>query len=126
MKIVLVRTGTPEEIHELLQIQLAMQEPLDADPCSYYGSVVAAKSFVADRREVHLLRDGATRFKLVLGDGPQPMSYEDRWCYDSFGAAWAAFEKWDGSTDEPAGWTMHPPTGRRRPRGIAAKEYIQW
>lgn len=39
--------------------------------------------------------------------------YEDRWCYHTFHAAFAALMAWDG-TGEPAGWHRHPDSGRRR------------
>lgn len=49
--------------------------------------------------------------------------YDDMWCYNTLGEAIAAGHNWDG-TGEPVGWHRHPPTGRRRPNGDAAKEYI--
>jgi hypothetical protein len=50
-------------------------------------------------------------------------SYEDRWCYHSIGDALAALLAWDGH-GEPTGWHRHPGTGRRRPEGDPAQEYI--
>jgi hypothetical protein len=40
-------------------------------------------------------------------------------------AAVLAAHEWDG-TGEPVGWMRHPQTGRRRPDGDPAREYIQW
>lgn len=50
-------------------------------------------------------------------------SYDDRWCYVDVEAALAAAKAWDG-TGEPEGWHRHPTTGRRRPEGDPAKEYV--
>lgn len=51
------------------------------------------------------------------------LCYEDVWCYPSVPAAIAAMEAWDGE-GEPTGWHRHPATGRRRPEGDPAKEYV--
>jgi hypothetical protein len=32
----------------------------------------------------------------------------------------------DGAEGEPAGWHRNPPTGRRRPEGDAAREYVNY
>lgn len=85
---------------------------------------------------------GKTRFKLV-GDGSSYVAiipflyttaiifgeveiqsgYRDRWCYEDFDRALAAFEAWDG-IGEPEGWHRHPGSGRRRPKGEPAAEYL--
>lgn len=49
--------------------------------------------------------------------------YEDRWCYGSYATAKAALDAWDGE-GEPSGWHRHPDTGRRRPDGDEAREYV--
>lgn len=49
--------------------------------------------------------------------------YGDRWCYDNYEEAKAALDAWDGE-GEPQGWHRHPDSGRRRPQGDAAQEYI--
>jgi hypothetical protein len=50
-------------------------------------------------------------------------SYDDRWCFHGLDAAKAALDAWDGN-GEPVGWHRHPSTGRRRPDGDPAREYI--
>lgn len=50
--------------------------------------------------------------------------YLDRWCFHSYDAAKKALDAWDG-TGEPSGWHRHPVTGRRRPEGDPAKEYVE-
>ena len=49
--------------------------------------------------------------------------YEHLWEYDTVDAALAAAKAWNGE-GEPVGWTRDPHTGRRRPGGDPAKEYI--
>ena len=51
------------------------------------------------------------------------LGYEERWCYDTEAGAKAAFAAWNGE-GEPTGWHRHPATGRRRPGGDPAKEYV--
>ena len=50
----------------------------------------------------------------------------DRWCYETFDKALAALLEWTerGGEGEPEGWHRHPSTGRRRPGGNAAEEYV--
>lgn len=77
--------------------------------------------------------DGGTRYVAVIpflfttavicGRTADRAGYEDRWCYEDLGSAVAAFEAWDG-TGEPGGWHRHPNSGRRRPKGDPAAEYL--
>ena len=60
---------------------------------------------------------------IIVGDIEDESGYRDRWCYDDFQSALAAFELWDGS-GEPPGWHRHPSTGRRRPDGTPEREYV--
>lgn len=48
--------------------------------------------------------------------------YDDRWCFEP-GSAAAALEAWSGE-GEPEGWHRHPDSGRRRPNGDKAREYV--
>lgn len=47
----------------------------------------------------------------------------ERWCFHDHDAAWRAVLGWNGVGD-PEGWYRHPATGRRRPDGTPASEYI--
>jgi hypothetical protein len=47
------------------------------------------------------------------------------WAYDDAGLAWRAALVWDGKGDGPPGWWRCYATGRRRPGGDPAKEYLQ-
>lgn len=48
------------------------------------------------------------------------------WCYAAAAHACEALAAWDGAAkSEPQGWRHHPITGRKRPDGDAAKEYIE-
>jgi hypothetical protein len=53
--------------------------------------------------------------------------YGDRWCYDSLWAAMEGMAEWAsrGGEGEPTGWHRHVDTGRRRPDGDPAKEYVE-
>lgn len=50
--------------------------------------------------------------------------YSDVWQYQSRDAALAALQTWDGH-GEPGGWYRHPATGRRRPDGDPAREFVR-
>lgn len=50
--------------------------------------------------------------------------FDDLWCFDTVALALTALGIWDG-TGEPTGWKRHPRTGRRRPGGDPALEYVQ-
>ncbi len=64
-----------------------------------------------------------------LGISPPPPPYEhagwffDVWMYETPVKALLAALSWDGQ-GEPEGWWRHPATGRRRPGGDPAKQYI--
>ena len=49
---------------------------------------------------------------------------QDGWVYASLETALAAARAWDGH-EEPSGWLRHPKSGRRRPGGDPAREYIR-
>lgn len=63
-------------------------------------------------------------YTCALVTGLDTTGYRDRWCYQDAVSALAALAAWDG-VGEPMGWHRHPATGRRRPAGNAAREYIQ-
>jgi len=46
------------------------------------------------------------------------------WQYQSRDAALVALAAWDGE-GEPEGWYRHPATGRRRPGGDPAQEFVR-
>jgi hypothetical protein len=53
--------------------------------------------------------------------------YGDRWCFCDYATAKRALMAWSGEDDtEPEGWHRHPSTGRRRPNGDKAQEYINF
>lgn len=49
---------------------------------------------------------------------------DDEWQYASQQEAVRAALAWDG-TGEPTGWYRHRPTGRRRPDGDPAREFVR-
>ena len=63
---------------------------------------------------------------IIVGRIGQYGTYNDRWCYETYEKAKAAFDAWDG-VGEPDGWHRHPNTGRRREfdeLGEMTKEYV--
>lgn len=60
---------------------------------------------------------------LTGSDATVEDTYERRWCYHTYEDAQRALDAWDG-TGEPEGWHRDPITGRRRPDGDPAREYI--
>lgn len=61
--------------------------------------------------------------RLCIGPAESPC-YDDAWCYPDVGTGLLAFATWDGEGDPPEGWTRHPASGRRRPDGDPAQEYV--
>lgn len=65
-------------------------------------------------------------FTAFISIGGHPRhGYTERWCYHSVVQAIVHADRWDPLTDpEPEGWHRHPTSGRRRPEGDPAKEYV--
>lgn len=66
-------------------------------------------------------------YTLIVGRIGDRYGYDDRWCYGEHASLpTAAMNAWNPSTEgEPDGWFRHPRTGRRRPNGNAAEEYVR-
>lgn len=62
---------------------------------------------------------------LIVGAIGDTWGYDDRWCYATEDLAQQALEAW-GGRGEPAGWHRHPNSGRRRPDGDRASEYVDF
>lgn len=60
---------------------------------------------------------------ILYGELGDAFGYRDRWCFHDLRTAVAAYAAWDGE-GEPQGWHRHPDSGRRRPDGDAAREYL--
>lgn len=90
------------------------------DPCDQHGYF--ARRVLPDGRMLGCLRLIYTT-KLVVASRVGSYTYDDGWCYDGPLRAVAAMAEWDGE-GEPDGWHRHPSTGRRRPDGDAAREYV--
>lgn len=79
---------------------------------------------LANGRILHLLRwrVGGVQVSVGMGDG----FYTDTWIYDveQSDAGWRAALGWDGR-DEPEGWYRHQQSGRRRPDGDPAREFVR-
>ena len=63
---------------------------------------------------------------ILTGQMFDDWGYDDRWCFDHFGLALHSLAEWQSRNfeGEPIGWHRHPDSGRRRPDGDPAKEYI--
>jgi hypothetical protein len=79
---------------------------------------------LGDGRMLHLLVWGGGGVQLSVGMGGG--TYDDTWIYDreTYHAGWRAAIGWDGQ-GEPEGWYRHVQSGRRRPGGDAAKEFVR-
>jgi hypothetical protein len=64
-------------------------------------------------------------FRLAIGwTHEEDMGYDDFYCYSHELLAAAAFLSWDGTGDPLDGWIRHGASGRRRPMGDPALEYV--
>ncbi len=80
---------------------------------------------LGDGRAVYLLELLFDGLRLGIGRiGDEGMS--DVWDYQAHGTenAWRAAIGWDGA-GEPEGWYRHHRTGRRRPGGDDAQQYVE-
>lgn len=77
-----------------------------------------------DRLDVLPMLGGKGRLTLTLASTPMPeYQYDNCWCYERADRALEEHATWDG-TGDPTGWIRNPPTGRRRPNGDPAGEYV--
>jgi hypothetical protein len=62
---------------------------------------------------------------LVVGPDGE-LGFEKHWCYATIQGAIQGARDWDGNhpETEPTGWIRDPYTGRRRPDGDPAREYV--
>lgn len=65
-------------------------------------------------------------WRLCVGAADDRFGYDDAWCYPSEAVTVAigALSEWDGAGDPAEGWVKHVGTGRRRPDGTCASEYV--
>jgi hypothetical protein len=63
-------------------------------------------------------------YAIVTGRTGDTSGYDNRWCYPTLAQAVVAIATWDGMGDPPDGWIRQPGTGRRRPDGDPAAEYV--
>jgi hypothetical protein len=64
-------------------------------------------------------------WSLVVGQDGK-LDYDKHWCWETPEAALRSALEWDGNhpETEPQGWFRDPYTGRRRPDGDPAREYV--
>lgn len=78
---------------------------------------------LGDGRGVWVMPMIGPNARLVVGDVDGGL-LDAAYCYDSGVLAVTAAMVWDGS-GEPEGWKRHVNSGRRRPGGDPALEYVQ-
>lgn len=92
--------------------------PWDPIACGY-------RLRVLDSGHVVWLVSKLFTWALVVGpDGD--LGFDKHWCYETREAALRFGLDWDGNhpETEPTGWVRDPYTGRRRPDGDPAREYV--
>jgi len=62
--------------------------------------------------------------KVCIGPADCPVGFDDSWLYREEGRALDIAKSWDGNGDPPDGWFRQTSTGRRRPGGDPAQEFI--
>lgn len=106
-----------------MMLEDLMRELTEAAKNTPYEPI--AERVLPDGRWVTL--DPMTFGKVRINVAPYPgaMVIDDSYCYDDAALGLQAFWAWDPTKDaEPSGWFRHPQSGRRRPDGDPAKEYI--
>jgi hypothetical protein len=65
-------------------------------------------------------------YRLAIGwTHEEETGYDDFYCYRNELRAFRAFLEWDGTGDPLDGWVRHGASGRRRPEGDKAREYVE-
>jgi len=78
-----------------------------------------------DGRAVWIQRQIFT-YAITIGHADDGFGYDTEWTYETEERALAALKKWNPLEQaEPEGWHRHPDSGRRRPDGDPAKEYVR-
>jgi hypothetical protein len=121
---------TPDEVFshsaEVLLDAIERMTPIEREHLQMHALCDA--SGYSDYRVFASGRDaciGRFAFTVAILADMTPDGYSDRWCYPTIEQARSALEAWSGEHDtEPQGWHRHPTSGRRRPDGDAAREYI--
>lgn len=92
-----------------------------------WGFELNARSFtikdLPDGRRIDVTPMTFGKGRLHVAPSFDALWYDDEWCYEHYGQAVAAALAWDGE-GEPEGWMRHPDSGRRRPNGDPAAEYV--
>jgi hypothetical protein len=81
------------------------------------------RRILADGRVLYLQPMLGGNLRVSLSQDVDDCGFHTNYCFHDHGAAWRAALGWDGDGD-PEGWVRHIETGRRRPEGDAAREYV--
>ena len=77
-----------------------------------------------DGRVVRLHKMMGQNTRITLADGEDSEVFTSMYCYHDLKKSVEQALLWDGNGD-PEGWYRHINTGRRRPGGDPAKEYVE-
>lgn len=88
------------------------------------GDFLCAR-LLGDGRAVYLMQWSYGGVTVAIGTAGDQV-FDDQWNYqfEQASAGWRAALGWDGE-GEPEGWYRHPHSGRRRPDGDPAKEFVR-
>lgn len=87
----------------------------------YYDTVYLVRQ-LDDGREIVVLPWSTGGAQLSIGR--RTGFWDNTWNYQTVPPALVAAEAWDGE-GEPEGWFRHPASGRRRPGGDPAAEFVR-
>lgn len=76
-----------------------------------------------DGRGLFLMHMLGNNLRIGISPPNDRVNFSAGYCYHDHDAAWRCALGWDGQ-DEPEGWYRHLQSGRRRPDGTAASEFI--
>jgi hypothetical protein len=97
---------------------MSTKESDDKDP------YLRVRRVLDDGRVVRLHKMFGQNTRLTLATNEDSLFFEQMYCYHDTLKAVEQACTWDGNGD-PEGWYRHINTGRRRPDGDPAKEYIE-
>jgi hypothetical protein len=115
--------GDPRKVLERVLIAISDLEVNPSEPHDARVKEAIYYRATDDGREivVYMLLMGTVR--VVIGEVGE-LVFDDAWCYSTPEAGLLAASHWDGNNDPPEGWFRHLGSGRRRPEGDPAREYI--
>lgn len=103
---------------------LALVDAHETVPQCHEGALYVRT--LCDGRFISVQPQGAGKGYLHLSPAAVAPWYDCTYVYADRRRAVLAAMLWDGNNDPPIGWERHVQSGRRRPGGDPAKEYVRW